>query len=430
MAERSEAMSGDAATEASPHGLRQRYRAQYAKLPPGAQMIGLQLWLPFVFVLAFCLCYVAAFHAPAPQHVPVAIVGSGPQTDAFAAQLQKTSDGALDVRVEPDLASARQNVQTGELAAAYAPRGKTAELILASGAQFQLATTAKSTFATVAATSGAKLTVHDLAPLPAHDAYGTTLFYVTLVWTISGYMVGMFLGMMGAALRHRVRIGILAGAAVLLTLISTLLIRFALGAVAGNFFELWGIGVLTAFAVGLVVNGLGYFMGRFVTAAALIVFVFFNVPSSGGAYPPEYIPEPFKALHPVVSATGTLDMARSVVYDVGPGVGSGALILVCYLALGAAITAVGKPFFEWRAAWRERRGVQPSMMMAAQRAAMAAAAASTPDAAETEGEGQPAAPRGDAKPADTPAQPRIATYSVGEVDGDAAAAVTGTGTGP
>ena len=33
-----------------------RYRRQYARLSPPVQMIGLQLWLPLLFVIVFCLC--------------------------------------------------------------------------------------------------------------------------------------------------------------------------------------------------------------------------------------------------------------------------------------------------------------------------------------------------------------------------------------
>ena len=118
--------------EQQPSGLWTRYRAQYEKLPPGAQMIGLQLWLPLVFVIAFCFCYIAAFHAPAPHQVPVAVVGTGAQTQSFAQRLQANSAGALSVRVEPSIGAARAAVRSGDLAAAYAPGTTSARLILAS----------------------------------------------------------------------------------------------------------------------------------------------------------------------------------------------------------------------------------------------------------------------------------------------------------
>jgi len=418
----------EGAHEAKPAGLWSRYRAQYEKLPPGAQMIGLQLWLPLVFVIAFCFCYIAAFHAPAPHQVSVAVIGQGTHAQAAADALQKGAGDSLRVRLEPDVAAARADVRDGDLAAAYLPDAKKPTLILASAASYQLSAVAKATFQATASATGGTLQVDDLAALPAHDAYGTTLFYVTLVWTIAGYMVGMFVGMMGGALKHRMRIGILAAAGVVLPLISTLIIVYALGAVSGNFWELWGIGVATAFTIGLVVNGLGYFLGRFVTAAALILFVFANVPGSGGAYPPEFLPQPFRALHNVVSGTGTLDMLRSVVYDVGPGAGRGAIILAVYAAVGVLLSVVGKRFFVWRMGRRAARGARPTMMIAAQLAAMAAASSASPATgahAAPEDEGAVSVEELRARQEDDEAAARRSAYAAQEMDGDAVAAVTG-----
>jgi len=414
-----------AAHEAAPAGWWSRYRTLYAKLPPGAQMIGLQLWLPLVFVIAFCFCYIAAFHQPSPHQVPVAVVGQSSQVRTAAEALQRGSGDSLKVTIEPNLATARADVRDGDLAAAYVPDAAKPTLILASAASYQLSAVAKATFQATAAATGGTLQVDDLAALPAHDSYGTTLFYLTLVWTIGGYMVGMFIGMMGAALSHRFRFGIVAGASVLLPLIATVIVKYALGALTGNFWALWGIGALTSLAIGLVVNGLGYFLGRFVTAAALIVFVFANVPASGGAYPPEFLPEPFRALHHVVSGTGTLDMARSVVYDVGPGAGRGALILVCYAVAGLLLSLVGKQFFGWRTKRRMARSAPPSMMIAAQMAAMAAASAAQAASAGSH-QADEAAAADDARARRAQEEEaRRSAYAAGEADGDAAAAVTG-----
>jgi hypothetical protein len=224
------------------------------------------------------------------------------------------------------------------------------------------------------------------------------------------------------------RIGIIAASSTVLPLIATLIVRFPLGAVDHGFWALWGIGAATAFAIGLVVNGLGYFFGRFVTAIALILFVFANVPAAGGAYPPEFLPQPFRALHHVVSGTGTLDALRSVVYNVGPGVPHGLLILACYAAAGLLLSFFGKMFFTRRMTRRAARGARPSMMVAAQMAAMAAASSATASHGAHE-----ALESDDAlsveeiqlrREADEE-QARRSAWATHEADGDATAAVTG-----
>jgi hypothetical protein len=350
-----------------------RYREQYAKLPPAIQMIGLQLWLPFVFVLAFSLCYVASFHHPSPKHVPVALVGPQAELGQAARQLEANSDGVLSVSVYGSAVKARTAVRDGDLAAAFAPgtAAVPAILTIASGAQFQLATMAKTTFASLSTAEKATLRIDDLAPLPAADSSGTASFYVALVWTIAGYMVAMFVGMLGAPLRHRVRLGIIAGGGLVLSFMATLLTGPIVGAYHGHFATMWLTGWCTAMAIGLVVNGLAYFLGRFVTGAALLLFVFLNVPASGGAFPRQFVPAFFDAIHPYVIGAGVLDVIRSLVYGAGPGVGAGALVIGGYAVVGALVTLVGKPYAARRARRHAELGKPMSMLHAAQGAAMA-----------------------------------------------------------
>ncbi|WP_261576030.1 ABC transporter permease [Frankia gtarii] len=360
-----------------------RYRRQYSRLSPPVQMIGLQLWLPLVFVVAFCLCYINAFHQPSPKDIKVAVVGTGPAAATLADRLEGTSNGMLSVSAVGSVDDVRGDVRDGDLAAAFTPgsANQPARLLVASGAQFQLAEVVQQTFAPVAAAEGTTLAVDDLAALPKHDSYGTSGFYIALVWTIAGYMVGMFIGMMGQTLRHRVRLGLIVGAGFVFSLLGTLFAGPVVGAVHGHFLSLWLLGWLTTISVGLVVNGLSYFIGRFVTGAALILFVFLNIPSSGGAFPAAFVPEPFKWLHPYVFGTGVLDVLRDVVYGVGPGTGRGATIIGVYAAIGLVLTVVGKPFFDRRNRLRAERGKPVSMMLAAQGAAMAARQAEQAEAA-------------------------------------------------
>jgi hypothetical protein len=349
-----------------------RYREQYAKLPPAIQMIGLQLWLPFVFVIAFSLCYVASFHHPDPKHVPVALVGPQAELGWDARLLEANSDGALSVSVYRSVVKAQAAVRDGDLAAAFAPGTAAAPAVLtiASASQLQLATMAKTTFASLSTAEKATLTIDDLAPLPTADSSGTASFYVALVWTIAGYMVAMFVGMMGAPLKHRVRLGIIAGGGLVLSFMATVLTGPIVGAFHGHFAAMWLTGWCTAMAIGLVVNGLAYFLGRFVTGAALLLFVFLNVPASGGAFPRQFVPAFFDFIHPYVIGAGVLDMIRSLIYGAGPGVGAGALVIGAYAAVGALLTIVAKPYAERRTRRRTELGKPISMVHAAQAAAM------------------------------------------------------------
>jgi hypothetical protein len=350
-------------------------------------MIGLQIWLPAFFIIAFVFCYVFAFHAPTFKDVPVAVVGQSSVMRPVAEEIQSSSKGAVKVSVVTTMADAEKRVRDGELAAAYAPAQGSATLVIASADSFQLASLAREFFQPVAAASKATLTVHDLAPLPARDSFGTSLFYLTLLCTIAGYMVAMFVGMMGGGLKHWQRFAIFGASSALFPLVAMLLARFVINVVDGHFGMLWLIGAATSFAVGCVVNGLAYFLGRFVTGAALLLFVFANVPSSGGAYPPALVPEPFRFLHQFMSATATIDLFRRSVYGVGPAAWQGWLVLACYAAAGAILAFAGKPYFLARMR-RQRAAGHKSMMVAAQIASMTHAGyvipAPAPEAVEPE----------------------------------------------
>lgn len=67
------------------------YLSLYSRLPPGIQLVGLQLLLPAFFIVMFCFCYIAAFSAPTVDHAPVAVIGS----EQVASELQDEADGTL-----------------------------------------------------------------------------------------------------------------------------------------------------------------------------------------------------------------------------------------------------------------------------------------------------------------------------------------------
>jgi hypothetical protein len=369
----------------------QRAKASYQRLHPSAQMIGLQLWLPFAFVLLFVLCYINAFHAPAPHDQPIGVVGTPAAARQWDATLEKAVPGGYTVRtVAPsDTAAALQQVRSGDLAALYAPSAHGAgTLTYATANGVETSEFALQTFQGVTAGSGAGLAIHDLAPLPSNDLVGTDALYVSLVSIITGYLTGMFCGMLGGPLRRRTRWGILIGAAAVFSLIITLLVEYVVGALHGHFWELWATLGATSLSVGLVVDALGYFLNRFVTGAALTLFVFLNIPSSGGAMPVAFVPEPFRWLHNVVIGNGLIDIVRAIFYQVGPGAHVGVLRLVYYAAAGIVLALFGPHFAAWRHRRRTLLGLPLGGMMghAQHQLMLAATTKAAADEEPTEGE--------------------------------------------
>jgi hypothetical protein len=328
-------------------GLRARYRAAYAKLPPGLQLVGLQVWMPIFFVCLFNLCYVNAFHAPAVRDAPVAVVGA-----ADLPALERATGSMFDYHPVGDLADADDLVRSGTDVGALDLRDPAhPTLVIASAHSYQAANVAKQTFTPFFTGQRLDLAVKDLAPLPAHDSFGMTTMYLSLAWCIGGYMLALFLGLMGAPLRHRVRIGVIVAGGVLLSLLSVTLAGPVIGAVHGHFLQLWGVGICWMVAIGLATNGLSYFFGRFVAMPAMALFVFLSIPSSGAAYPSFMLPGFFQWLHPYVVGYGITEMIKHTLYGVGEPYSRGFLLLGCYAAVGLVLTLVGKQ-------WRQHREIR------------------------------------------------------------------------
>jgi len=320
------------------------FRARYSTLPPGLQLVGLQLWLPLFFVCAFCFCYLIAFHHPQIHEAPVGVVASS----GTIADLQDSAGEAVDL-TRYSVSDGQKAVLDGkaigllDLSDPAKP-----ELYIASAHQYQAATVAQSLFSAQFASAGTPLTVKDLAPLPAHDSFGMTTMYVMLALCIGGYMVAMFLGMMGGPLLHRTRFAVIAAGAIVVSFIVNLLAGPVIGAIDGHFFSLWAIGAAWIVAIGALVNGLSYFFGRFIVAPSILLVVFLSIPASGAAYPVWMIPPFFGAIQHGVIGFGMTEMIKRTLYGVGEPYWVGIVELLAYLVAGLLLSFLGKP-------WRERK---------------------------------------------------------------------------
>ncbi|KQR97569.1 hypothetical protein ASG12_16855 [Williamsia sp. Leaf354] len=348
-----------------------RWRKFYGSLPPALQMIGLQLWLPVFFLFAFCFCYLWAFHSPQIHDAPVAVVNS-PAASTFTDQFSKAQPGMFDFRLYQTADEATEAVRDGSAAASLAlpsQAGGKPVVTIASAHQFQAAQLMKTTFTQTFAQSGVAPQVNDIAPLPKGDSYGLGAMYLMLSWCIGGYMVAMFIGMMGAPLSHLTRVSILAGGAAVAALITNLLAGPVIGVYDGHLPQMIGISFLWILAVGLAVNGLSYFFGRFITAVALLMFVFLSIPSSGAAYPTWMVPRIFGDLNPLVVGHGITEMIKRVLYGVGEPYWQPFLLMGGYALLGIVTMIVGKRWRESKEFDRILAG-KTTMMAAAQGAMM------------------------------------------------------------
>jgi hypothetical protein len=342
------------------------YRRWFSTLNPSVQLVMCQLWMPVFMCIMFIVCYVGAFQHVAPRHVPVGVIGDSTMTQTLQAAVDQNASGTMDFSDVDTLGEARKQVRSGDLAMAYDPDAN--KIVVASAHQAQAASILPKLITPLLPAVGVEQPPgqDDVAPLPAHDM-GMTPMYLMLTWCISGYLAAMFIGLMGGPLSRRTRYGIILGVAAFLSLLSAVLVDLVLGAITGHFLQLWGLGFAWAVAIGVAVNGLSYFLGRFIAAPAMTLFIFLSIPSSGAAMPKWMMPDFFQGMNHVVVGSGITEMLKHLVYGVGPGYLRGWIMLACYLVVGLLLTWAGKPYWENKRVRRLLSGKR-TMFQDAQRA--------------------------------------------------------------
>ncbi|WAL98567.1 hypothetical protein [Streptomyces sp. Je 1-369] len=300
----------------------------------------LHLVTPLLMCLGMGLAYMGAFVTPEPNDMPVAVVGSGQQTQALARHIGDKAGDALDVRTFADREQAVDALKSLDIAGAYVPDAKSPELIVATAGSDMSATAAQKLFTPVAAQQGLPLKVTDVAPPVEDDPTGQGLFFLLVAVSIGSYASVAVLGAAGAGLRMRARAGLVVGVSFAVSLIGA--------ALAGPIFHLvhqglWGVWAMAwLYAAGILFIGIGLhtFLKRWTTLAMMVLFVMLNFTTSGGLFRPELQNGFFGSLHAFWNGAGFVEGIRSHLYFGGHGLGQHVWTLAGWLVLGLLTVGV------------------------------------------------------------------------------------------
>ncbi|MDN5920659.1 MAG: hypothetical protein L0I76_37090, partial [Pseudonocardia sp.] len=147
-----------------------------------AKELALALWFPTFFVVGFMLFYLLPFHAPAPNGIPVTVVGTS-AAQQVGAELAQAMPGGFEVASVDDAGAIHDAIFDRDAVAGYDPGTHTLYIAKADG--MQLTQVLQGVFAPLSSGSGSPLTVVDLAPTAPGDGFGTALFYIAMAWNIS-----------------------------------------------------------------------------------------------------------------------------------------------------------------------------------------------------------------------------------------------------
>ena len=313
-----------------------------ARIPSAAtwRAIGAHLMIPLFLALGMAFAYLGAFHAPSPSHVPVAVVGEGPQTAVFAQAMNDEADGRLAVRTVADAAQAKRLILDQKIVAAYAVDGANATLYVSKAASEAGASVAQTVFLPIAYQQHLPVNIVDVRPGTPQDPGGQTLFFLLVALSVGAYASAVAIAAATARLAVGWRLGIGAVVAMAISAIGVLIAGAVYHALNGNEWNIWLLGGLYVFGIVSIGIGLHPFLGKWTTPALTLLFVMLNFTSSGGVYPASLAPGFFAALNSFWNGAAWLDAARDLTYFPQQSIGFDALRLALWAVAGVALVVV------------------------------------------------------------------------------------------
>jgi hypothetical protein len=325
-----------------------------------------RLWFPLFYVLMFSSLYVWAFHEPTPHHVPVAVVSSTPEAGRLAAGVNSRSGSAFDVRQLPDDARARAAVHDWRVRGAYDPAGQRLYVATMAAPSGTMAT--EKLFRSVAAAQHGSLRTSDLAPPPAGDPRGISVFYTLIAWTIGGFLCGIMLNMTPERPGPGSKLGLIAGFAVVGSTLSNVLAGPVIGALPSAPLAtsaMIGVGSLQITTVAILGIATRNFASMLVTNGLIAaIAIFLDFPSAGDAVSRYLLPGPFRVLNQIVPGAAVSRASRAILYFGGTNWLPQLPVLLAWPAGGLLLLAAGT----W---WHRRRARAERGSLGARRATVA-----------------------------------------------------------
>ncbi|MFE9404890.1 ABC transporter permease [Streptomyces sp. NPDC006530] len=300
--------------------------------------------LPVAVVLAigtiFVSVYLAAFHAPRPRDLPVAVVGTTAEAHRVEAGLERAISGGFDVRTYGDEAAARDAVEHREVYAAYVPsRGQQAGKLLYAGANGPSVTaTLTAAFAQAAAQDSPPPAAQDVLAASAGDTRGLSVFYAAFGLVLAGYLFGMMTYQAAPTLRFRQRIASLSLFGALGGIIVALLAGdTGFGALPGSFAGTAAVTALMAMAAGGATMTIVKWTGSAGAAIASVILLIFGNATSGGVMPPFYLPGWLHPLSGVLPVGAGVRALQGMSYFHDDGLWSGLAVLAAWITACVAL---------------------------------------------------------------------------------------------
>jgi hypothetical protein len=314
--------------------------------PPGPGASGARgVLLPVVIVLAigsiFVSVYLAAFHAPRPHQLPVAVVGSSRTLGHVEAALDRGVPGGFSVRGYATTTDARAALEHRTAYAAWiTTTGGRPRLLYAGANGTGVTATVTGAFDAVAAAGGTRPAAYDVLPPSAGDTRGLSVFYAAFGVVLAGFLFGSMTYQIAPWLQYRLRMaslgifGLAAGAVV------ALVAEHGFDALPGPYAGLAGVIALMAVASGIATMTLMRLFGSAGLSLATVVLLTLGNASGGGILPAAYLPGWLHPLHAVLPVGVGVRAIQGLSYFDSDGLTTGLTVLAAWTAACAIVLYV------------------------------------------------------------------------------------------
>ena len=290
----------------------------------------------FILTLSFGF----ADHAPAPHGLRIAVAAPAGLAREVAAGLAHAAPGGFNVAAEPSARAAVDSVRSQSAAGGLVAGLAGPVTIVTAGAAGPSQQQAVNAALTAAATAlRRQARPLDVAPLPASDRAGLSVFVFELGLLIPSVIGSIGLFLLGRRFRLWWRVSAAVLFAVAAACASVLALGLILGALAGPVAALIGVGFLGSLTFMAFVTACQAGTGLPGTGLAALVFVVVGNAASGGTVPFAFLPGGFRQVAPWLPNGAIVSAARDVAYFPGSNLGHPLLVLGIWLAGSLAALA-------------------------------------------------------------------------------------------
>lgn len=290
----------------------------------------------FIFGLCIATSFISALHDPSPYQLPVAIVAPSSVVHQVGAGLAAHAPGAFEFRTYSSTSAAVAAIESRNVDGAFIVSGGGNQLLVADAGGLGPSQALTQAFTAMSTAMGQHLTVRDVAPLPAGNREGLSIFLLILSVLVPSLIAGAVSSLVARGILAPVQLGALTVFAVLLGA-GVVGIADGLGALTTHYLVLAAVAALFSLSVSAPTAALA----RIHPAGAALASIFFfilGIPASGGPVGlAQFVPGLFRFFNPVLPASVALPSLTNVEYFAGHDVGQDLLVLGVWAAAGAVL---------------------------------------------------------------------------------------------